>query len=287
MALVLCFTTYSYHFSVPSNISVEELKYQAQPSFWGTPDGHFDWCEPNSPGSLVAEPLNTATSALYTIPVFVLFPMVYSTPLSSARFYASLASHISLAVGSILFHATLRYPAQLSDELPMVWVVLAACYAIYFRSGSCKLVGWLLAWYGALLTLGVLLTSRDSVEHEGFRLAMTLTFSIGFVYIFYGISKMSSDVEGLSRVSIIALATWVVAIGSWVVDIFYCDLLHSLSVPYPQLHAWGWHMGSSIGMYLFNLVVFTHRAYFLGLGPTIQWKFQFIPILEIAQAKVD
>jgi len=28
---------------------------------------------------------------------------------------------VAIAIGSMLFHATLRYPMQLADELPMIW----------------------------------------------------------------------------------------------------------------------------------------------------------------------
>ncbi len=48
-----------------------------------------------------------------------------------ARFAASFLALLSIGVGSWLFHMTLRYDAQLLDEVPMVFGAAGLTYCIY------------------------------------------------------------------------------------------------------------------------------------------------------------
>ena len=50
-----------------------------------------------------------------------------------------------IGIGSILFHGTLRYMFQLSDEVPMFWLSFLSAIAYYYRHDYDK--SWKLTKY--------------------------------------------------------------------------------------------------------------------------------------------
>ncbi|CAE7528248.1 ACER3 [Symbiodinium sp. CCMP2456] len=120
----------------------EEIKKSStsRAGYWGQPDAEFNWCELDYQlVDWIAEPVNTA-SCLVMVALPLMFLATHEARIEenignvlNARivwvkvYLATLDNtvigwlEVAIAVGSILFHATLRYPMQLADEIPMLW----------------------------------------------------------------------------------------------------------------------------------------------------------------------
>mmetsp|Transcript_66923 Transcript_66923/g.81951 ORF Transcript_66923/g.81951 Transcript_66923/m.81951 type:complete len:127 (+) Transcript_66923:40-420(+) len=89
--------------------------------YWGPVDSIVDWCEPNYyVTQYIAEFLNTLSS----IPM-VIFPLIgiylcCKSGVFERRYYVLLFLESIIGIGSVIFHGTLRYNAQLFDEIPMM-----------------------------------------------------------------------------------------------------------------------------------------------------------------------
>ncbi|CAE8681998.1 unnamed protein product [Polarella glacialis] len=174
---------------------------------------------------------------------------------------------MSIAVGSICFHASLRYSMQLLDELPMLWYVLV-CTVSFLR----RLRGWRslelpAAAVALTLTTGILLTEQHSTVHEVFRGLMSCTFSVCLVVIGWGstatVERLKLEVDDKRRwVPVMAerlhtagFLCFVLSVMCWLADNYYCPLLRNLpgGLPYPHLHTW-WHLLVALALYLSILI---------------------------------
>src|SRR5579859_7467983 len=130
--------------------------------FWGTPTASVDWCEIDYEHSRhVCELFNTVSS----LAMVVVGLLGWSAQRGlGARFRVLNALLCLVGLGSMAFHATLRFEFQTLDELPMVYVALVVLYILLEdrrepRWGAAVPV--VLAGAGALLTcLDVLLRGR-------------------------------------------------------------------------------------------------------------------------------
>merc|ERR1719492_270823 len=159
-----------------------------------------------------------------------------------------------IGVGSMFFHASLRYSMQLLDEFPMLWYSLACSSSLLLRLRGLQLAvpaGVL----GMGLTCAVLLTEQHSFLHEVARGLMSCTFAICLVVISWGVTAVSvrlkQDITGkrrrvpvlAERVHLVSFVMFVLAVMCWLVDNYFCPALWALplGVPYPHLHTW-WHL---------------------------------------------
>jgi len=97
--------------------------------YWGDITSNINWCEDDYVVSYyIAEFYNTISNlemiflALYGI--YLLFK--FKVPKYSIAHFALLI----VGLGSILFHATLKYTFQLTDELPMIYGSLIFIYLV-------------------------------------------------------------------------------------------------------------------------------------------------------------
>jgi dihydroceramidase len=219
--------------------------------YWGGPTGDFDWCEPNYMYSeYVVEPWNAITSlAFLPGPASLLFgPGGMDLP-AGIRMNCALVAAIGL--GSVAFHATLRYEAQLLDELPMLCYIAHTVALLRQRT----VPRWLVV---GLATLSAVLfgTQRSHVLHQAGRLLLVFGFSGCFVWLAFSIAGICNRLDSIKQPSLSAAGTFserydaialtvLTAIVSWVTDNLGCESLHALpfSMPYPQLHALVWHFG--------------------------------------------
>ncbi|CAD7940167.1 unnamed protein product [Amoebophrya sp. A120] len=302
----------------------EEKKFL---NYWGTPDAEFDWCEANYVSTLsvprlwsssdettsdsawievpVAESWNTVTSVLYLFPVVVPFWNYFRLlQMKSASGDANSSSSYSyspaavralvflfcIMIGTTLFHMTLRYWAQLVDELPIYYIMLNGNFAVWncrrklSRSGNkAKLpsknpdrVSWALARFtvcwGLGLSMGILTTLSPERKqlHQVLRGLMSTSFSILFVHEFYAFARVfqaldqatgekmaarkfrKSFVDARSMFHL-AFLELLLAILCWVVDNGFCSALRTRLPFYPQTHAW-WHFWTVVGLYHMFLV---------------------------------
>ncbi|KAJ6372097.1 hypothetical protein OIU77_002423 [Salix suchowensis] len=99
-------------------------------SFWG-PVTSAEWCEKNYVySSYIAEFFNTIS----IIPGILLALVGLINALRQRfekRFSILHISNMILAIGSMLYHATLQHMQQQGDETPMVWEMLLYMYILY------------------------------------------------------------------------------------------------------------------------------------------------------------
>ena len=121
--------------------------------FWGVPTASIDWCEQNyAVLPWVAEFWNTLSS----------FAMVgaglvgVSTRRFAAEIRVAFALLILVGLGSVAFHATLRFGLQMLDELPMLYLVTWLVWLLV-ENGPTRRLG---SWFPAALVAYVL-TARD------------------------------------------------------------------------------------------------------------------------------
>eukprot|EP01062_Namystynia_karyoxenos_P034911 TRINITY_DN25575_c0_g1_i2.p1 TRINITY_DN25575_c0_g1~~TRINITY_DN25575_c0_g1_i2.p1 ORF type:complete len:387 (+),score=63.08 TRINITY_DN25575_c0_g1_i2:77-1162(+) len=240
--MAVCFVLYTF---IPESLRGRTAAVQKQTvRMWGVVDADFNWCEEDYTVPFLAELWNTVTNAFYLIPGLLGWRFHPWMPREVAAMLAVLAA---IAVGSALFHGTLRYWAQLADELPMHVLVVACVYSLATRDSSSStsprrpiLVPAIVAAEVALVA-GLYATQRTSLPHLALRGWLSVTFASGFVYIFFASAATAREVDAaLSgqrgwkngaavRLFRGAFALMVAGLFCWICDIMLCPLLHKLT----------------------------------------------------------
>jgi dihydroceramidase len=179
-----------------------------------------------------------------------------------------------VGVGSVAFHATLRFELQMLDELPMLYTALVMIY-ILLESGRERRFG---AWFpAALVAHGALVTSlsaftRGALQFYLFQLSFASMefFALYRVYRVY--RRTSSGV--VRRLYRLGMGSYAVAVALWFTDLkacgFVAGVLPSHGIPNPQLHAW-WHVLVSCGLYLLTLMLAFDRLQVLDRRPELRF----------------
>lgn len=299
-SFLLSFTTVFYHFRTPETIAVSQKQQQQQqqrkPSFWGAVDSDFDWCERNNEFSVyVSEPWNSATSTAY--PLAALYAYRAHTDNVGLSFWHKLMLGVTsvMGIGSVIFHGTLRYRAQLLDELPLYAMAVLAAAALRQRAKRAPGIQPAVACWAATLASVILFSPRASWIHELFRGIMTVTFSIAFIFIFTAGSVAGDEIDtqrgGGDDGAVLFRNTFVLFVGaiiSWVLDIVACHELQALPI-YPNLHAFGWHVGTCLGLLqLFCLMLLHQHTVRDGRDATVRMHaYGLLPQVVVAAVKSE
>jgi dihydroceramidase len=256
------------------------------PGFWGQPTATVDWCERNYVHSFyVCELLNTLSS--FSMVAAGLIGIALHQRLLEKRFLLAFAAVCLVGVGSITFHASLRFELQLLDELPMLYSALIMVY-ILLENRAERRFG---AWFPALLVVHALLVTTLTAFTRGklqFYLFHASFGSLEFfgLYRVYRISRRSSDVV-VHRLFRVGMGAYAVALFCWITDLKACETLDGtlprLGLVNPQLHAW-WHILVSVGLYLLVVLVAYDRLQVLGRKPRIDRWLGFVPRVIAPQA---
>jgi dihydroceramidase len=251
--------------------------------FWGMPTSTVDWCEMNYAVSpFVCEFFNTISS-MALIAAGALGALLHRRVLERRMLWAFALLSL-VGVGSIAFHATLRFELQMLDELPMLYLVTLMAYLLLEPGPKVRFGVWLPA---SLLGYALLTTACAAFTRGRFQFyAFQLTF--GSLELFcllqvYLLSKNPSNapVRPLFR---LGFSAYLIAIVLWFVDFRFCDLvsvrLPALGVPNPQLHAW-WHVLVSWGFYLLLLVVGYDRLRRLHARPVVSTRGRILPAVAL------
>ncbi|KAJ1933063.1 hypothetical protein FBU59_006162, partial [Linderina macrospora] len=165
-----------------------------------------------------------------------------------------------VGVGSLLFHATLKYPMQMLDELPMLWSVAISSYLAITTQFQVNRVKFL--WALALWTLFVSGLTALSSGRLQFLLFQT-SFNLLTLVVAYMAYRAKKDLEkaGLPEITRLfrdGIKWYLVAAIVWLTDTNFCPYIdgrteQSLLPLNLQLHAW-WHILVSLGLiYLFTM----------------------------------
>ena len=197
LSILLSITTVFYAFRTPSTIAVGAASRQiaAEASYWGEVDSDFDWCELNNRVSVyVAEPFNVCTSAAYPIMAIYAWRMHHKLSISGWH-KLNLCATMAMGVGSMIFHGTLRYWAQLLDELPLYAMAILAAASLLHRGSRKAGVQPAVAAWACILATVLIVSERGSPLHEAFRVIMALSFSFAFIFIFTVGASAANEVD--------------------------------------------------------------------------------------------
>lgn len=254
------------------------------PGYWGPPTSTVDWCEANyAHNHYIAELWNTLSSlAIVAAGVIGLW---LHRRLLEPRFLLCFASVALVGVGSIAFHATLRFELQMLDELPMLYSAVIMVYILLENGarGSRRLGLWFPLALGAHAALVTALTalSRGPLQFYLFHLSFGSleTFSLLGVYRL----QRRQGTPSSRRLFRLGMASYLIAVLLWFVDLRFCELLSvrlpALGLFNPELHAL-WHVLVSCGFYSLLLVTAHARLVRLGGQPEIAWRFSVLPQLR-------
>src|SRR3982751_4542751 len=145
--------------------------------FWGAPTASIDWCEQNyALLPWVCEAFNTVSS----------LAMVLAGALGLSR--RTVGRHVRVAfallvlvgLGSIAFHATLRFELQMLDELPMLYLVTWLVWLLVENERTRRLGHW----FPAALVAYALLATAGATLNRGHAQFLAFHFSFGALEIF-------------------------------------------------------------------------------------------------------
>ena len=227
---------------------------------WGIPTASIDWCEQNyAVTRWIAEFWNTLSSlAMVAVGLLGLLTRRFSRGVRLA-----FGLLVLVGLGSIAFHATLRFGLQMLDELPMLYLVTWLVWLLVENGPGRRFGLWLpgaLAGYVLLATAGATLNRGDAQF-----LAFHVSFGALEFFCLGRITQLALRPENRAVRGRFALgfAAYVIAIGLWFVDLKACPwvsiTLPAHGVPNPQLHAW-WHVLVSLGFFLLLGVVSSVRV---------------------------
>lgn len=249
--------------------------------FWGPPTSSVDWCEANYAHSpYVAELFNTLSS-LAIVAAGVIGVWLHRRSLER-RFLLCFASVALVGLGSIAFHATLRFELQMLDELPMLYSAIIMVYILVEnrvrQSRPERRLGawfpWALAAHAVLVTTLTAL-SRGRLQFYLFQVSFGSMELFSLVGVYLLQRRAEAPVRSLFRWG---MAAYLVAIVLWSIDIGACPLVSHWLPFNPQLHA-GWHVLVSFGFYALLLVAASVRLARLGRAPVVHW-YGVIPFLR-------
>ncbi|KAL1408586.1 Alkaline ceramidase 3 [Vanrija albida] len=230
--------------------------------YWGPVTSTIDWCELNYTHShYVAEWWNT----LSCVP-----PIVWSL-YSATRAWrtGSPASVVLLPLwtavvfaGSVAFHGSLLWETQLMDELPMLWQMSYAIYAI-FNLGRFPGAPWLLAAWDVAIAVGYVAFPYP-VGFQAFYFVMFWTQYLRTIVLLRRNPKGHPAREQL-WFSYVGVSLCLLAFAIWNVDSQFCPGLRELrawlvsngagSLGFlSEGHAW-WHLLMGYGSYLVGVAL--------------------------------
>ncbi|KAJ6806370.1 alkaline ceramidase 3 [Iris pallida] len=247
-------------------------------SFWGPVTSTTEWCEANyTHSSYIAEFYNTISN----VPCILLALIGLTNALRQRfekRFSILHISNMILAVGSIVFHATLQHVLQQSDETPMVWEMLLYLYVLYSPDWHYR---------STMPTFLFLYGAAFAVVHSLVRFGIGFKVHYGCLFLLcvprmYKYYIYTEDVAA-KRLAHLFLAS--ISLGSicWLIDRFFCKKLTPWYIN-PQGHAW-WHVLMGFNSYFANTFLMFCRAQQLGWEPKVVHLFGFFPYVKIQKPK--
>jgi len=170
-----------------------------------------------------------------------------------------------VGIGSFLFHATLKFGAQLADELPMIYVGSMSLWLLFddepgfgLRSSRTKLLIICLALFDVLFTWSYM-AYRNPVYHQVVFASLVLSTAFRIAYILQK-SEASRRIPDKKKSAIGKLFTTGAAIFAlgffiWNMDNLFCHILTrwKIAVGWPlafllEGHSW-WHVLTGSGTY--------------------------------------
>ncbi|KAG9458575.1 hypothetical protein H6P81_003083 [Aristolochia fimbriata] len=239
-------------------------------SFWGPVTSTTEWCEKNyARSSYIAEFYNTISNIPCILLAFIGLVNALRQRFEK-RFSVLHVSNMILAIGSMIYHATLQHVLQQSDETPMVWEMLLYIYVLYSPDWHYRsTMPTFLFLYGAVFAI-----THSQVRFViGFKVHYIILalLCVPRMYKYYIYTKVASA-KRLAKLYVLTIS---IASLCWLLDRMFC---HSVSdwLINPQGHAL-WHVLMGFNSYFANTFLMFCRAQQLGWNPQVIYFLRFFP----------
>lgn len=235
---------------------------------WGTQTSTLNWCEEDyNVTPYIAEFFNTVTNLIFIY--LGVMGIRDCLRYGAAKIYIlSYLGYIVVGLGSMAFHATLKYSMQLADELPMIYTTCIMAFATFSYSkstltrtlmglGDVGLAAWITAYY---------VTSKDPVFHQVAYAALTCAVVFRGMYVMSvhlqpALEKRTSDAANIMqqmwKMAFTGIGLFLIGFSIWIIDNTFCQYLrsarNSVLLPWAAVlegHAW-WHIFTGLGAYYF------------------------------------
>ena len=167
-------------------------------NYWGKPDGSIDFCEENYKENMyVAEYWNTITASMY---------FVIGLIWTFSKYKRVAVSFMFLSIGTALWHGTLRYWGQWTDEVGML-----------------------------ILTFNFIKTIHPSLNYNWLVLLILIYFSFHDIFLIFGglfvvlqiyLGLCTNYMSKRLRSNDINIYLFIALVSGfiWMLDTFYCDM---------------------------------------------------------------
>ncbi|KAL3507313.1 hypothetical protein ACH5RR_032695 [Cinchona calisaya] len=246
-------------------------------SFWGPVTSTHEWCEPNYVySSYIAEFFNTMSNIPAIVLAFVGL-LIAVTQRFEKRFSILHISNMILAIGSMLYHATLQRMQQQGDETPMVWEMLLYLYILYSPDWHYRsTMPTFLFLYAVIFAITHYVVRFGIFFWLHYALVCLLCIPRMYMYYIYTHDRLAK------RLAKFYLATLIVASLCWLFDRLLCkDISHWYFNP--QGHAL-WHVIMGFNSYFANEFLMYCRAQQRGWNPRVN-HLGIFPYVKIAKPK--
>ncbi|CDO73011.1 hypothetical protein BN946_scf185007.g65 [Trametes cinnabarina] len=235
-------------------------------AFWGPVTATLDWCEANYQFSrYIAEAANTFSN-VYTVGLAVYGALYAARAKLPPRYLIGWMGFALVGIGSFIFHATLRFEAQLMDELPMVYVASYCCAILFdtargfsLRESNALQLSVIFVVFNVLFTWSYYL-SRDPVYHQVVFASIMFTTLFRTLYLLRDdeiAKRLPSGPRAIvTRLFLAGAATFACGFFVWNLDNIFCLAVtrwkHTIGWPAAFVlegHSW-WHILTATGTYL-------------------------------------
>ncbi|CAF2149165.1 unnamed protein product, partial [Brassica rapa subsp. trilocularis] len=249
-------------------------------SFWGPVTSTIECCEKNyAYSSYIAEFYNTI-SGLPGILLALIGLVNALRQRFEKRFSILHISNMILAIGSMLYHATLQHVQQQSDETPMVWEILLYMYILYSPDWHYRsTMPTFLFLYGAAFA-AVHAYLRFGIAFKVHYVILCL-LCIPRMYKYY----IHTEDAAAKRIAKWYVATILVGSVCWFCDRVFCKRISQWPVN-PQGHAL-WHVCMGFNSYFANTFLMFCRAQQRGWNPKVKYFLGVLPYVKIEKPKAQ
>eukprot|EP00611_Tribonema_gayanum_P023634 TRINITY_DN5004_c0_g1_i4.p1 TRINITY_DN5004_c0_g1~~TRINITY_DN5004_c0_g1_i4.p1 ORF type:complete len:372 (+),score=103.85 TRINITY_DN5004_c0_g1_i4:155-1117(+) len=253
--------------------------------YWGAISSSVDWCEENYMHSTyVAETHNTISSAIIALVGAAGVECCHGCS-AEGRYWLLSVLLIVIGLGSMAFHGALRHWMQMLDEVPMLWLVVAATFCTLEHEAKGHGGRQYGAWLPAALLLWAAVISATTILLQGG--LQVICFHAGFasaeLVALYGVYRLYRDTTDAQtrRICRGSFALFALSILCWSADGLLCARLQNLpwGLPNPQLHAWGWHILVAAAAYGLLVASLMERLGLLGRRPRVVWRAGCWPVV--------
>ena len=215
----------------------------------------------------VAEFFNTISS----LPMILLglLGIYYTTYIAQfkneKRYTLCFIALVIVGIGSVTFHATLRWHFQLLDELPMMTANYIFLYTILETS---KKEGSPTNWTNIIILS--LVTLMSIIGYVIFKLWFLFigSYTFGIIMQWISLFPYLIDTKNYSiKAFITLLITYYGGLVLWILDLHQCELVK----PY-HFHSL-WHIGAGYGTYIYLLMLVSLRIKILKKDNKIKLEF--------------